>query len=147
MSVQVLDAGPIHSADNNSDHSPVYCVVKVKPDLVTENTKSAGSAKPNWSRASQDQKEGFKVKLFELLDKLEVPESVKHCRDVHCSNSDHYNDVDTYITSILGLVEETALLTLPVNRGSQSKNKKPPKPGWSDQVKPYRDTAHFWHQV
>ena len=34
FSDQVIDSGVIHSPDNSSDHSPIYCVVKVQPDQV-----------------------------------------------------------------------------------------------------------------
>ena len=39
-----------------------------------------------------------------------------------------------------------AMQSLPVTK-SYSGQQKQPRPGWSDQVKPYRDNAHFWSQV
>ena len=43
-------------------------------------------------------------------------------------------------------MEEAALLSLPVIKPKSSQQKQP-RPGWLDQVKPYRDNAHFWNQV
>ena len=146
LSEQVYDAGVIHSADNSSDHSPVYCVIKVKPDQLIESNPASGIQKPSWKRASQNEKEDFKQSLGIKLGQLEIPESVMTCRDVHCVDIDHQNDIDSYVAQILNLMEQEAFNTLPVIK-PHSGNQKKPKPGWSEQVKPYRDTAHFWNQV
>ena len=80
------------------------------------------------------------------LDHLEIPDNVRTCRDVHCKDINHNNSIDIYVTQILNLVEEQAKEALPVIQ-PKSDNQKKPKPGWTEQVKPYRDTAHFWSQV
>ena len=146
FSDQVIDSGVIHSPDNSSDHSPIYCVVKVQPDQVDGNTPAPGIKKPCWSKASQDDKNNFKISLDEKLNCLSIPDSVTSCRYVHCRDANHQNDVDSYIAAVLGCVEQEAFLSLPLSKPN-SGQQKPPKPGWSGQVKPYRDTAFFWCQV
>ena len=143
---QVMDAGVIHSADNSSDHCPIYCVIKVKQDQLVENNPVAGAPKPSWKRACQEERETFKQALALKLENLQISESVKICRDVHCKDNDHILEIDSYVEKILNHVEQVALDSLPVVTPSSS-NKKKPKPGWSELVKPYRDTAHFWNQV
>ena len=75
------------------------------------------------------------------LNYLEIPESVRTCRDVHCKDINHKISIDIYVTQILNLVEEQAKEAMPVIE-PKSAHQKIPKPGWSKQVKPYRDTAH-----
>ena len=146
LSSQVLDAGVIHSHENNSDHSPIYCVVKVEPDQVDTNSGQPAVKKPIWSRASQVEKDNFKTSLGDKLEHLIIPESVTSCRNVHCRDTNHQNEVDSFIAEVLGCVEEEAFLSLPVSKPNSGQQKQP-KVGWSTQVKPYRDTAHFWSQV
>ena len=146
FSEQVIDSGAIHSPDNSSDHSPIYCVVNVQPNQVAGSTRPPGIRKPCWNRASQDDKNNFKVSLNEKLSNVSIPESVSSCRNVNCRDTNHQNDVDTYMAEVLSCVEEEAFTSLPVSKPNSSE-KKLPKPGWSDQVKPFRDTAHFWCQV
>ena len=147
FSEQVEDAGVIHSPDNSSDHSPIFCVVKIEPVQVNDaNVPAAVKRKPCWDKSSQDEKDMFKVLLNDRLDGVEIPESVLSCRDVHCRDTEHQNNVDNYITEVLGCVEHEACQSLPVTKSSSSQQKQP-KPGWSAQVKPYRDNAHFWSQV
>lgn len=147
FSDQVLDAGVVYSPDNASDHSPIFCVVKIKPNqLLGEDVLPVGKKKPCWEKANPDQKKGFNDSLDSKLKLISVPDSVAFCKDVHCDNLEHQNDIDLYITEVLQLVEEEALSNLPV---IQPKNciKKKLIPGWSEQVKPFRDAAFFWNQV
>ena len=142
----MLDAGALHSANNSSDHSPVYCVIKAEHNQVTDTPITAEVSRPNWRAASIEEKEAFKTNLNDKLFQLVIPDSVKSCRDVHCKHLEHQNDLDDYVTNILNHIEVEAKESLPVI-GAKSKRKKIPKPGWSEQVKPFRDTAHFWSQV
>ena len=50
------------------------------------------------------------------------------------------------MTVLLKIVEDSAFATLPVNKSEKSKIKNK-KPGWSENVKPVRETAFFWSQV
>ena len=146
LSQHVLDAGVLHSPDNSSDHDPIYCTIKAEPVEISKSAVNSDSRKPCWGKASLEEKKSFKDSLNDYLGRVEVPESITSCRDVHCRNKEHQNDVDNYIIDVLGSIEEKAFENLPVTCSSSHKKKKP-KPGWSDLVKPYRDTAHFWSQV
>ena len=63
FSEQVEEAGVIHSPDNSSDRSPIFCVVKVEPDLVNKTNVPSAKRKPCWARANQEEKDVFKTSL------------------------------------------------------------------------------------
>ena len=143
---QVGEAGVLHSPDNSSDHSPIFCVINVEPGLVDKTNLPSVKRKPCWDKASQGEKEIFKTSLNDRLEQLVIPESVSACKDVHCRDANHQNDVDNYIIEVLNCIDKEAMQSLPVSK-QHSGQQKQPRPGWSDQVKPYRDNAHFWSQV
>ena len=129
LSSQVLDAGVIHSADNNSDHCPVYCVIKVKKDQFVENKAAPGVCRPSWKRASEEEKDDYKHLLSMKLDHLEIPDNVRTCRDVHCKDINHNNSIDIYVTQILNLVEEQAKEALPVIQPKSDNQRSPNQVG------------------
>ena len=59
-----------------------------------------------------------------------------NCRDVHCENPKHIEDIDNYAFSIMKSMDESIKMTALKN----VKNKKKSKiiPGWNDLVKPYK---------
>ena len=146
LSNQIVDAGVLHSPDNNSDHSAIYCVVKLQPEKLKNSSRTAGLKKPSWPRSSLDDKINFKTFLDDRLNLLDIPQSALTCKDVHCKDINHKNEVDQYMINILDCIEQESLQSLPVSNPSYSQ-RKPSKPGWSEQVKPYRDTAFFWNQI
>ena len=146
LSNQVSDAGVLHSPENDSDHSAVYCVVKLQPEQLKISIKPPGFKKPSWTRSSQDEKLNFRSTLEDRLDLLNVPQSALSCKDVHCQDINHKDEVDHYMTEILNCMELVSFETLPVSKPSSSKRKQS-KPGWTEQVKPFRDNALFWSQI
>ena len=81
----VVDAGVLHLPDNKSDHSPIYCVIEFQ-DIQQESPDQPNQKpKPSWKKASQDQKESYKIILENRISQLEVPSSITSCRDVKCN--------------------------------------------------------------
>ena len=144
---KIVDAGVIHSPDNFSDHSPIYCIIH--DDIPSSNHNFAGGPpKPKWKKASADEKESFKLNLDEQLERLNIPESVLNCRNVHCKDDSHCGDADSFMTSVLDTIDVTAHNCLPMsNPRNENRRQKTIIPGWSQFVKPYRDRAFFWSQV
>ena len=143
----ILDAGVIHSPDNRSDHSPVYCVLSslnIKLDL---SDQSQQSSKPSWKSSSVEQKEQYRNQLENKLNNITVPSCVLQCRDVKCSSMDHCDAVDKLAIDVLETVQHTAeeSLSFPSSNGGSREHK--PVAGWNESVKPFRDTAYFWHQI
>ena len=99
----VIDAGTIHSVENKSDHSPVYCVLNSLNIEVDVSEPDRPVPKPSWKRASPEDKITYKDNLEDLLRFIEIPDSVKLCRDVNCNNLDHYEDIDKVAVEFLKL--------------------------------------------
>ena len=82
------------------------------------------------------------------ISELVVDEDLINCEDVHCKNPAHIQATDDLIIAVLESVEKVAAESLhQVNHKSQNKHKKPPVPGWSESVQPFKEDAFFWHQV
>ena len=148
----ILEAGVIHHRDNMSDHSPIYCLIDI--NTISNEASSEDipppNAKPSWKRATKEQKENFPSILNNHLSKISIPEEVKNCRDVHCRDANHCDKSDEFICKLLECIETSAAEALPTPKpkGSTPNLPKPvPVPGWKECVKPFRDTAYFWHQV
>ena len=145
LGVAVKDAGVIHSPENRSDHSPVYCIFdsfNLKLD-VSESVKPV--PRPSWKAASLEEKEIYKNFLEEKLQHIAVPHPVLHCKDVKCTDSAHCDMVDQLTIEVLEAVQLAADECLPCPTGGQKK--KTIVPGWSETVQPFKEDAHFWHQV
>ena len=144
----ILDAGVLHLCDNMSDHSPIYCVLNVEDNSeavsISENIKQS-KPKPCWKSSTQLNKDHFTELLDKYLDEIKIPQTSLDCRDVHCSNDEHNAFNDRFIEDILAAIEKAAYEAIPCNK---SKNpKKPNIVGWNDKVKPFKESALFWHQV
>ena len=94
---QVIDAGVLHLVENMSDHEPIYAIIRT--DHITDN-ESYGDlfnrTKPRWKDATTDQKLEFNDLLFRELMSLSIPDEAITCRDVHCKNRKHIDDIDRY---------------------------------------------------
>ena len=113
LSQAVLDAGAIHSPDNRSDHSPVYCIfslLHVKTD-VSESVKP--EPRPSWKSATQEEKDMYKTCLDEQLCEITVPLPLISCIDVKCTNPAHCDMVDKLATEVLEAVQTAAESSLP----------------------------------
>ena len=148
----MVDAGVIHSADNCSDHSPIYCVLSSLNLSLDASHEIRRTSKPSWKSSSLEQKDLYKYRLEESLNNIIVPQCLLECRNLKCKNQDHCDLVDKLAIEVLETVQLTAesSLTCPcpsneAGRGSTGTGKA--VPGWSTRVKPYRETAYFWHQV
>ena len=145
------DAGVLHIPENLSDHCPIYCTVNFGLVPVQKSLKNnvKRTAKPNWKKATEDEKANFAHNLDEQLSMVEIPESI-YCTDVKCKEVEHCNKADDFITNILECVEHVASSSLPSQSPPAPPQQSParrPVPGWKNVVKPFRDKAHFWHQI
>ena len=80
----IQDAGVIHSPENRSDHSPIYCVLSsltVKLDL---SASVRPAPKPSWRGATMEEKVMYRDLLEDRLIKISVPQCVIECKDVKC---------------------------------------------------------------
>ena len=103
--------------------------------------------RPTWHKASMEDKASYRYTLEERLSLLAVPDSVRSCTDVHCHLPSHEEDLDQYTLEVLETVQEVAEACLPMPGVSKSRKGGAIVPGWKSEVRPYRDTAFFWHQI
>ena len=146
LSSSIVDAGVLHSPDNGSDHSPIYCVLKSQNVQNDQEIPVCSVEKPSWRKATQEEKKSFKSLLNEKLLAIEIPSSVNNCKNIKCKEPGHCDDADQMISQILEAVEYTAKDSLP-NMMSGPSIRKKVIPGWKKEVKPFRDKAFFWSQV
>ena len=145
---KILDAGVIHSPENRSDHSPVYCVFSALNIRMDTSSQSKIPSKPSWKSSTEEQKDQYKHQLDEKLDHIFIPSCVLLCKDVKCRSKEHCDSVDKLAIDVLETVQLTAEESLSCPGGSAgNRSAHKPVPGWNESVKPYRDTAYFWHQI
>ena len=146
MNDLVEDAGVLHLVDNQSDHCPIYCVLNTAGFETVSQKQKISPPKPSWKKATQQQKDTFKSNLEEKLLSISLPSEAKDCTDVKCKDVKHCEAVDTFMANILHSVQNAAFEDLPVVNNNELKRKNV-VPGWSAEVKPFRDTAYFWSQI
>ena len=146
---QISEAGVIHHCENLSDHSPIYCLLEtdmVPVDDVPQDNPV--SSKPSWKKATTEQKEKFPAVLNEKLSSFTMPEDILNCKDVKCRDTNHCDKADEFIGKVLRCVEDAAAESLPIPSPPKTLHSKSKHvPGWKTLVKPFRDSAFFWHQV
>ena len=141
----VLDAGVLHLPDNESDHCPIYCTLNLSVNESVKTQDKSFIPKPSWKRATLEDKTTFKSQLCSELSTLTIPQSITNCFDVKCKNKKHREDLDNFTLLVLETVQNVSEQCLPIPQLSSKKHSK--QPGWSNEVKPYKDNAYFWHQI
>ena len=131
---------------DTSDHCPIYCVMKTTGLQLVQEKNPPVVSKPSWKKASQDEKNTFKDLLNRKLQNIVIPASMNSCQNVKCKDEAHCQDSDNFMGNILEAIELSAKETLPSKKNSPSTRKKV-TPGWTAEVKPFRDKAFFWSQV
>ena len=114
-----IDAGTIHSIENKSDHSPVYCVLKCINIEVDISESARPAPKPSWKRASPEDKVIYRDNLEDLLKYIEVPNSVKSCKEVKCRDPNHHQDIDNFTVDVLEAVQVATDMSLPCPAAGQ----------------------------
>ena len=129
LNLGVLDAGVIHSHENKSDHSPIYCVIDTKVIEQEKSDEVPRKPKPSWKRASDVEKAGFKESLEDKLSLLDIPQSVVCCKDTQCRDSNHFEDLDQFTLDLLDKVQCAAEECLPTPDTAQTNVCKKVMPG------------------
>ena len=139
------NAGVLHLPGNLSDHSPIYCETDIAYiDKIANKSDEHNEDHVNLKLLKQSDWDEYNNILEKRLNSLAIPRCV-NCRDVHCENPKHIEDIDNYAFSIMKSMDESIKMIALKN----VKNKKKSKiiPGWNDLVKPYKEDAIFWHAI
>ena len=144
----VEDAGVINLLDNTSDHCPIYCIVNFDLIPVKKQKETSCPKKPCWKRAKSEERNNFVNVLKNKLSNLETPQCVD-CVDVHCKDLTHIDNIDDYAGNIFEILEVTAKDSLPTKGGPKRRKDTTHRniPGWTESVKPFKDSAMFWHSI
>ena len=93
-----------------------------------------------------EEKEHYKITLEERLNMIRVPQPILQCKEVKCRCLEFCDLVDQLAIQVLETVQTTAEECLPCRGGGEPRRVRNVA-GWRDEVKLYKDNAHFWHQV
>ena len=139
----------LHLVENMSDHEVFYVKFEVtnEPTVIIEEIAST-VPKLNWKAATEDQKLEYEDKLFRKLNTLHVPEAIINCKNVHCEDTNHRLELDSYVVELMSFISESGHDAIPVK---ESKPAKKPKSkslaGWKDYVEPFQRNAQFWYSI
>ena len=145
----VVDCGIVERGDNRSRHCPIWVSLKLGSLPLRKPSKKWIPKRPAWSKATPEQKLAYKQHLEARL--LEHQASVPdfHCEDLHCKEKAHSEVRDSHMVDILSSIIETSHVTLPVYGGCWVGEKRPgvSVPGWSREVKPFKDDSMYWGNI
>ena len=147
VSDQVQEAGVLYMPDNLSDHSPIFCKIKlggIEQKNIVESIEKA--PKLNWKKASREEISNYQYLLERKLADIKCPTTVAECSDPHCTDERHLHSCDTYIVDILEAVKSSAAESLP-STGCTSGRRKPLIMNWNEEIEPFREKALFWNAV
>ena len=135
MDNNVVDAGVLHLPQNMSNHSPVFLIMKVHGMLARTHSPPVIHAKLSWKKASQEQRDKYRMSLENNLKSLEIPDCYEKCFNVHCKNVNHNKTCDEFLISLLKSVEDVAKECIPYSgRNPHLIKKKPLLAKWNDEV-------------
>ena len=94
FSNSVTDAGVLHLPGNMSDHSPIFCTFDTSLIQEQSSKPSRQNPRPSWKRASTEDRSHYMISLEDRLSQLSGPDSVSACKNVHCMQPGHKDDLD-----------------------------------------------------
>ena len=103
----IIEAGTIDDNENMSDHTPIYLKVRFKKCNVKHETCDK-EPRISWSYSTDQQRNAYRSDLKENLSKVNIPENIKNCENVNCTDKDHQNILDSLMENVLNCVTESA---------------------------------------
>ena len=146
LSNVVSDAGVLHLPLNLSDHSPIYCLLKIDSLSAHVRSQVIGDNKIHWNKASEDEKRNFVDHLENSMENLDQPNSFM-CDNVHCGDTKHRDECDDILMALVTSLEKAAITCLPKSIGCKINDRKRSIPLWNEELQPYKDSAMFWHAI
>ena len=133
--------------DNRSRHCPVWLKVKLGSLPMRKPSPKWIPRRPDWSNATPEQKTAYKQQLDTRLQ--QVQEHHEHglvCDEPHCKDPTHSEARDSYMIDILSAIIESSHVTLPTYGGCWVGKKRAGVsiPGWTREVKPYKEDSIYW---
>ena len=134
----------IDSVDNASDHLAIQCTLSFDMEHVESAPvpTAAPSARPCWSKATQDQLREYGEALDERLLDIPIPFEAYECGDAKCIN--HSRDIDNFHDNIVRCLTNATNASIPVPRKQHSAKV---TPGWNEFVENHFRNALFWYKL
>ena len=148
----VIDCGIVERGDNLSRHCPIWVKLNLESLPSKKNAQKWIPRRPDWKKASPEDKECFKGMLSEKLYQLSLSaceDEAFFCDDVHCKDTTHSESRDILVTDILTAVIETSFVALPVSGGCWVKEgiSGVGVPGWNGEVKRLKGDSLYWVRI
>ena len=92
-----------------SGQSPIYLKLKIDSleRFTSDDKATTYHERQNWKKAIPNDIKNYKLSLKNKLNSILIPESVVHCKDLHCNNIDHKLNIDDYIIDIIEAIEDS----------------------------------------
>ena len=144
-----LEAFPLHSPENLSNHEPILLKMKCPQNNLGGSSEfcdqGPGHSKPIWDSATQLDLDNYFINLQQLINNIDIPVEALNCTDVHCNNVCHRTDIDVYATTVMKSISISVQDNIPHTKPNRIS--RTPVPGWNEFVKPFREDSLFWHSV
>ena len=141
----VTDGGPIHHPDNTSDHEPIYCIFESITLARNSSQRLEYRPRPSWRMAGQEEKQNYRYMLNMELGAISIPTQLSECHDPHCNDEEHLEAIDWFSAETMEAIQRAGEITLPLPKVGNTGKK--PSPGFSERVRPFKETSYFWHSV
>jgi exonuclease III len=128
---------------NMSGHRPVLLCVEMNSLSYEDVHVPVAQPQENvsWCRATDNNISAYKSTLDNMLKALKLP-PVVFCQDLKCTNSDHRDQIQVWSDMLDDLCLASGQKCIP-----KCRQKKYNKPGWTNEVKPFKDMAKQWYDL
>ena len=138
----VVDAGVLHLSQNMSNHSPVFFIIKVDGLFARTQFPLVTHAKLSWKKASQEQRDKYRMSLENNLKSLEIPDCCEKCFNVHCQNVNHNEACDEFLIRLLKSVENAAKECITYSgENPHHIKKKTLLAMWNNEIQPFKNKS------
>ena len=137
----ISGANVCYESLNPSKHSPVVLNIKYTPDRVNlvdgDNTHRSSVA---WYKVKDHHINSYQMCQDQYLAEMNKFDVI-YCSDTKCVDEEHRRQIDHWCDDLVQCCLSSERVLPSVNAVRQC------RPGWSSEVKPYRDDCMFWHKL
>ena len=124
MKSNISNCNVLHSINNTSDHSPIYCDVNIEIPLREKVTSETNENNDGVSTKSMNEKDWkrYHDDLETRLNRLATPECA-NCRNIHCRDEKHKAQIDSYVVDLLEAIDFRINKVVGINRNNRNNTK------------------------
>lgn len=139
---QIVSASVCDEPLNPSYHMPVLLNINITPDRI--NLCDGNANRKNvvaWHKINEFHINAYHDGQEQFLSHIDYF-NVAYCNDTLCKNASHRHQIDVWCDELVKccLISDNVFPNV-------NNNGKSCRPGWSCEVKPYRDDCVFWHRI